>query len=265
MKRLLTAAFALWILSAPASAGMFYQAVTKTETSQRGGDMSMVVHALVDGENARMEFHESTNPVAGEGTYLVTTDGGKTLFLVNPAEKSYMAWDMGALMGGVGAVLEGIGGLVNLEFTDHQVERLSQAAGEAIVGRPTTHYRYRTAYTTQVRVFRRTQETRTETVHDVWATTALTDPGFGAWLRAAPTTGIQGLDEIIRGEMGAVEGFPLKTVAVTTSVDGRDRTTTSTTTMEVTTLREEAVDPSRFVIPPDYRKTEMPSFPFGGQ
>jgi hypothetical protein len=266
MSRLSTTIIGLLALTTPAFAGTFYQATTSVETSQRGGDMRMVVKGWVDGDKARVEFQESDNPMAGTGTYLVTTDGAQTLFLVNPQEQTYMEWDMGALMGSVGAVLEGIGGLVQINFRDHEIQRLGQQPGPQIVGHSTTHYTYRTAYTTEIRVFRRPQETRTETQHEVWATTALRDPGFGAWLRTAPpSTGIEGLDEIIRNEMGTVEGFPLRSRAVTTSTDGRGRETISTTTMEVTELREESVDPAMFVIPDGFRRVEMPTLPFGGQ
>jgi hypothetical protein len=265
MKRIATFALALFVLAAPGWAGTYYEATTTVATGQRGGDSRMVVHGWVEGDRARVEFRDSNNPMVGKGNYLITTDGGKTLFMVDPKEKTYMAWDLGAMAGALGSMMQAAGGMVNIEFRDHKLERLSQEAGPRMLGHPTTHYRFRTAYTTEVKVFRMGQETRTETLQEVWATTALTDAGFGAWLRnEPPRTGIAGLDEMLRNEMGTTEGFPLKMVSTSTNTDKKGKQSTSTTTMEVTVLREEPVPASMFAIPEGYERTEIPTFPAMG-
>ncbi|MEM8931197.1 MAG: hypothetical protein AAGE94_08475, partial [Acidobacteriota bacterium] len=84
--------------------------------------------------------------------------------------------------------------------------------------------------------------------------------GLGAWLRKDRPTGNEDFDRLLTTEMAKVEGFPLKTVTVTTTTDRRGREKTSRSVTEVTVLREESVSADRFEIPRDYEKVDM----FGG-
>ena len=95
---------ALWLAFAlPCAAGIHYKAVTKTEAAQSG---EMQTEAWVAGDNAKVAFVESSgNPVLGEGTYLLTKDGGKTLLLVNPKDKTYAEWNLQGMLGTMGAVM----------------------------------------------------------------------------------------------------------------------------------------------------------------
>jgi hypothetical protein len=70
-------------------------------------------------------------------------------------------------------------------------------------------------------------------------------------------TGNEALDEMLGQELGKIEGFPLKMVMATTMTDKKGRAQQMTTTMEVTTLREESVASDRFVWPDHYAKTEV--------
>ena len=250
-------------LAAPAQAGIHYRATTETDGAQ-GQGQSMEVEAWVDGDNAKVTFAESDNPLLGAGTYLLTSDGGQTLYLVNPEEKTYSPFDLGSVFAGAGAMLKGLGPMMKISFSNQKVEKLGQEAGPAILGYATTHYRFRTAYDMEVKVMGMGQASHNETVTDTWATTALSDKGFGAWLRREPPrTGIADLDEIIANDVAkAIQGVPLKVVAVTKSKDQRGRETTATTTMEVTAMKEEAVPPATFAMPKGYERTELvPAMP----
>ncbi len=250
-------------LAAPAQAGIHYRATTKTDAAQ-GQGQSMEVEAWVDGDNAKVTFAESDNPILGEGTYLLTNDGGQTLYLVNPDEKTYSPFDLGAVVAGAGAMLKGMGAMVKISFSNQKVEKLGEEAGPAILGYKTTHYRFRTAYDSEIKVMGMGQSSHNETVTDTWATTELSDRGFGAWLRREPpSTGIADLDEMIANDVSkSIQGVPLKVVTVTKSKDQRGRETTATTTMEVTAMKEEAVPAAAFAMPKGYERTELvPAMP----
>jgi hypothetical protein len=242
----------------PASAGVYYEATTTSDSSQ-GQDSTTRVTTWVEGASARVEFSESDNPLMTTGSYLLTTDGGKTLHLVDPKEKTYMEWDLGSMMGGFGAMLQGMGDMVEFDFSDPEVVKLAEDAGPRLLGHPTTHTRYRTSFTVEMKIFGMSQTMESTTVQDAWSTTAFDAPGLGVWLRnEPPRTGIAELDTFIEKQMETVRGIPLKTVAVTTAVDSQGNETTTTTTTEVVTLREEAVPASRFALPSGYEKVEMP-------
>jgi len=147
--------------------------------------------------------------------------------------------------------------------------RRSQAAkpgsvSSPVLGYATTHYRFRTAYDSEIKVMGMGQSSHNDTVTDTWATTELSDAGFGAWLRREPPrTGIADLDEMIGNEVRkGIRGVPLKVVAVSKVKDQRGRETATTTTMEVTAIRKEAVPPESFAMPKGYEQIElMPAMP----
>ena len=258
MKHILGTALAAVLLAAPATAGMTYEATTKIGGPQ--GDQIIRTEGWVDGDNAKILFRESDNPLYAEGAYLLTSDGGKTLNLVNPEEKTYTPFDLDAMAATAGAALQGLGGLVKMSITNHSVEKLAEEPGGQLLGRNTTHYRFRVTYDSEIKVMGMGQQSANETVTDTWTTTELGDAGFGAWLRRdPPKTGIADIDALIASEMvQRMTGVPLKMVAVTTTTDKKKgEKQTSTMSMEVSSLREQAVPAATFQLPAGYEKVEM--------
>ncbi|MBN1426037.1 DUF4412 domain-containing protein, partial [Candidatus Fermentibacteria bacterium] len=219
---------------------------------------NMKVKAWADGDNGKVEFAESKNDMMGKGTYLVTTDGGKTVYLVNPKEKTYAVWDMDAMMQLAGGAM----GVVKMTITDPKVERLLEEPGPAMLGYPTTHYKSRTSYTMSMSVMGIKSQSTTVKEQDTWATTKLPDASLGMWLRNAPKSGNEELDKLIAAEMDVMKGVPLKTVTATTTTDTKKKKAeTSTTTMEVTVLTPMDVAESNFAIPDGYKEVSL--FPMG--
>lgn len=251
------------VATVPAFAGTYFESTTETETlegRQGARDLTMVTHGWVDGANAKIVFAQSDNPVLKEDGYLLTRDGGETLYFVDPAEKTYMEWDMGGMLGNVGALMQSMGGMVEMDFENYESKKLAEEPGEDIQGYSTTYYEYETSYDMVMNVMGMSQRTEIEQQQEIWATTELEAQGFNAWLKKTPPkTGIEGLDEMIAKEMEkAVGGFPLKTVTVQTTTDQRGRTTKSRSTTKVTTIREESIPAGTFELPEGYTETEMP-------
>jgi hypothetical protein len=248
----------LALLALPAWAGTHYTAVTTTDTPQ-GRSMKMQVEGWVSGDKAKVVFTDSDSPIMKSGSYLLTRDGAHTLYIVNPEEKTYAVWDVSAMLGAMGGIMNGLGPIVKMEFSDPKVEKLAEDDGGTLLGLPARHYRFRTSYSAKVKVFGFGSSSDTVTDQDVWASKRLVDPGFGAWLRAEPPhTGNAQFDKLIAAEAGKrqVEGFPLKTVSVsTTTQKGKQRT--SRQTMEVTKLESRAVPDSTFELPSDYKETQI--------
>jgi hypothetical protein len=246
--------------AAPSWAGIHYKALTTTQDA-KSKEMKMQVEGWVSGDNAKVVFQDSNNPMAQEGAYLITKDGGRTIYLVDPKEKTYMKWDVEAMLGMAGAVLEGMGPLLKMEFSEPKVEKLASGDGGTIHGLPTQHAKYRTSYTMKVRVMGMGQESNIVAEQDIWSTTKLADPALGVWLRNnPPKLGNEQFDKLIKAEMGKVSGYPLKTVTVTTTTDKKGRQSVSRSTMEVTQLDMNANVPANsFEIPAGYEEAEMPT------
>lgn len=252
---------------APASAGISYKAVSETKTSAGRGGMKMLVEAQVEGGKARVEFKESSNPMLGRGSMMVTEDGGTTIYLVNAKDKTYTRWDVDAMMKMMGGVMGGMGGLFKMEISNPKVEKLLEEPGGTIAGIATTHVRTKSSYTMAIKVMGMNQGSHVESVQDLWVASSLSDLGFGVWLRKEPPkTGNADFDRLIAAEMHKVVGVPLKMVSVQTSTDTKKGTTTTTeTSMEVTELST-GVAPapaSTYQVPAGYKEIEM--FPAGAE
>ena len=258
-----------FLFATPLWGGTYYEATTTTVSDQ--GTMRSEVKAWVDGDLSKVFFEEVDNPMLSKNSYLLTEDGGRTVFLVNPEDETYMEWDLENLLGGVGNMMQSLGPMMKMEFSNHESEKISEEPGGTLLGLSTTHYVFRSAYDMKIKVMGMGQRSHNEIRQEMWVTQGLEDQAFGVWLRTdPPKTGVEGLDELIADQAQQMEGFPLKSVTTTESTDKKKgRSTTSTTTTEVTELRDETIDPAIFKLP-DYTRTEMPSLEglggmFGGQ
>jgi len=254
------------ILSVPCFAGIHYKSVTKTEAASAQGSGEIQAEGWVSGNNAKVTFVASSgNPVLKEGTYLITKDGGKTLYLVNPTEKTYAEWSLEGMLGTVGAVMNSLGPLLKIQFSEPKVEKVLEEDGGTVAGLPTRHYKLHTSYTMSVKVLGMGNTTDVVSDQDIWTTARLQDVGLGVWLRAEPPrTGNAEFDKLLAADAVKFQGFPLKMVTVNTSTSKRgNRTNTTRSTMEVTQLDTSAAVPaSTFEIPVGYEKTEiMPARP----
>lgn len=251
---------ALSLLPGLASAGHYYEAVTVTDSDQNRMDSEMTIKAWVDGDSTRIEFAEGDQTgFFGPGSYMVTTDAGENLYLVDPEEQTYAEFNLGEMMNTAGAMMEGMGDMFKIEFTDLSSEKISEGPGESILGYSTRHLQYRTGYTMRMAVMGMKQEQRVDMTQDMWVTDAFDPRAFAVWLRPDQRMKgfIEGLDELMEAEFSKMQGVPLKSVMVQTSTDKKGRTSTSTTTTEVQALREESIPASMFQIPAGYTETEV--------
>lgn len=251
----------------PAFAGVYYKAESVIEPDN-GQSQRMDVEAWVDGEKAKIVFTESNNPMTPEGSYLLTTDGGQVLYLVNPEEKTYTEWDLAAMMQTLGAMMDSMGGMMSMEFSEPQVEKLLEEDGGSILGMSTTHYRYRTTYTMDLKVMGMRRSNEIETVQDLWTTEEMDEAALGVWLRSTPPeTGNEDIDGLVQAEIAKVQGFPLKTVTVsTTTGEKKKRSTTTRSTTEVKVLERRDAPAGSFEIPAGYEEREMlPQTEEGGE
>ena len=256
MKRLwITLALAAGLV-APVEAGIEYRARTWQEGAQHNERMESTVTASIDGENGRIQFEDSGNPWMPAGSYLLTTDAGRTLYLVKPADKTYGEFDLAAVMQMLGSLSES--GMIKFEIDNPQVEILERGAGKSVAGVDTRHVRYRTTYDMRIKVLGMGRQQHVETVQDVWYTDELGDAAMGVWLRKEPPRTGTELDELVDLEMSKIEGFPLETVSTNVSTGKKGKTVTTTTHMLVSDLRRGVSFPAdTFFIPADYTRTDL--------
>ncbi|MEM9290748.1 MAG: DUF4412 domain-containing protein [Acidobacteriota bacterium] len=245
------------LCAAPAQAGFYYEAITKNQVDRGPSPGDTQVQGWVEGASAKIIFTESDNPMAAEGTYLITTDGGQTIYLVNPKEETYSEWDIEAMLQTANAMLESLGGVVKFSFENVEVQEVDSGSGGEILGYSTKYTKHRTAYDIEVRVLGIKRRSSVETLQEAWSTNALSDEAFGVWLGQQPiNTGNEELDELIQSQAQQLDGFPLKTVQVSVNRNKKGEVENrSTVTTEVTKLDRQSIPAKTFEIPSNFTET----------
>lgn len=261
MPKILAAITAICLLPAVATPGLAGVTMT-TVTSASGANAEMqnqTAKGWFSGGKMKVVMQESGNPLLEKGTWLLSTNAGETMYLVNPEEKTYAVFDFAGMLGTATAALKSMGPMAKMTFSKPQVEKLEEGAGPEILGMATTRHKFRTTYTLNMQVLVMKMNSTTESVEETWSTTALDDEiGMRGWLRKGVKTGDEGFDRLIDAEMSKVNGLPLKRIVTTTTTDDKGRKSTSTMTIEVTAL-ERGVDipDSTFGIPVGYEEVQL--------
>ena len=246
-----------------AHAGHYYETVTETNAAGKRNSDIQKVKGWVEGDKGRVEFASGEKKGwFSDGNFLVTTDGGDTVYLVDPKEETYAPFSLGEMMATMGQamnMMEEMGDMVKMEITDATSEKLLEEPGESMLGHSTTHYRYQSGYTMSMSIMGMKRQNRNDMLMDIWSTDDLDAGGFRVWLKPDQQlrTGNEGLDKMLGQKFGQIQGFPLKMVMETKMTNQKGKGQTSTTTMEVTVLREESVADSQFTWPDHYTETEI--------
>jgi len=258
----LALATGLLLAASPAWAGIHYKASTRTHDGVGKGS-EIQVEAWAAGDKARIEFLDVTGgaaPFARKGGYLLTRNGGKDLYLIDPEEKTYAKWSVDGMVAMVGSLMNGLGPLLKIEFGEPKVEKRLDEDGGEVAGHATRHVQYRTRYSMKVRVIGISSSSEVTSDEDFWLATNWSDPGLRVWLRAdPPRTGNAPFDKRVAAEREKVEGVPLRSVAVTTTTQTKgSRQTVTRATTEVTELKSASVPDSMFEIPAGYSEAPPP-------
>lgn len=259
---LFPAAILLLLAATPSVAGVHYKASTRSHDGA-GKASEVQVEAWASGDKAKIVFLDVTGggtPFARKGGYMITKNGGKDLYLIDPEEKTYAKWSVEGMLGMVGSLVNGLGPLLKIEFGEPKVEKKLDEDGGEIAGYPTHHVQYRTSYSMKVKVIGISSSSNVVSDEDYWFASKWSDLGMRVWLRAEPPrTGNEAFDKLVAAAREKVEGIPLKTVTVTTTTQSKgNRQTVTRTSTEVTELKTMTVPDSTFDIPAGYSEAQPP-------
>lgn len=219
-----------------------------------------VVKAWVSEGKAKVLFESSKNPFTKSGTYFLTRDGGQTLLLVNPKDKSYSRWDMDAMA----QMVAGFDQMAKFEVSEGKVELLEQRPGEPVAGMPTTYYKFRTSYRQKMQFMMFKQDNRVEEIRELWTAPQLVEKAMEIYLRKTPPKTVSDdINRLMQMEFEKVKGVPLKMRTVTTIQNKSGKTDTNVVTMEVLTLQMLPVPDATFQLPADYKEVQL--LPTGGE
>ena len=274
--RLVAAALIPFVFAAalPVTDGMTYEFLMKTTGKHTGNKEQVTLRGrgTYAGDDAKIEIMEAASSsggrevFGGKGTYFVVKNGGAEMFLVNPAEKSYVKWDMANMMAGMAKMMGAMGGLVKMQMSDVKVDAHDMGAGETVQGHPTKHFRMTQNYTMSVSMFGRSSKTKSETTTDFYFAPKLkiANP-FVSNSHQMAQMGDMFNNPDYKTQLNAAmarmpkNGVPLKTVTTVVSTDDKGKQETTVSTMEMVNFKASNIPASEFAIPKDYTLVEMPS------
>jgi hypothetical protein len=248
VRRMIVAAL-LAAVAVPAFAGYAYRFITTTKTAM--GEHVLSGRAVVDGPKMRIDFTKGDGLLFADGSWLFSTDSGKTITLVNPGVHRYSSLEVGEMLRTAGSAMKMFGG-GETAFTAPTVVTKELGDGGMIAGYPTRRRRVDSRFDWTVRLMGETVTTHVDIVSESWTTKALPAelttfiqmPGF--------TTGIETIDRAL-SQQTAATSFPLRQVTTTTTTAGSRRTvTTSETNISGVTKTDATAD--LFTVPGGYTK-----------
>lgn len=270
----------VFMAAQPVVDGMTYEFVMKTTSKATGNKetVSMRGRGTYAGDDAKIEILDAGSTAGGQdayggkGTYFVVRNGGEEMLLVNPEEKSYMKWDLAAMMAGMSKVVNAVGGMVKMQMSDVKIEAKEMGAGPTIQGYPTRHYQMIQNYTVSASMFGRSSKSRTETTTDYYIAPNLrvANPFVSNSQANAMVAQFDMFNNPdYKSQMAAANarmpksGAPLRWESRMVSTDEKGKQETSTTVMEMINFKAGNIPASAFQIPGDYKKVEMPSMAGG--
>lgn len=256
MRRLWIILLLLIGLAVPAQAGVEYRARTWQEGKQQNKLADSSVKASIEGAKVKIVFEDSGNPSMPAGSYLLSTDGGKTINLVNPADKTYGKFDLDTVLELLSAFQES--GMLDIQIENARLEELTAGPNKTVAGVNAKHARYGMSYEMLLKVIGIKKRLSITSIQDVWYTDEVREAGMGLYLRRdLPKTGTD-LDELIALEASKVKGFPVETILTQTTTGKKGKQTTTTTHTLVSELLKGVSFPGEtFVIPDDYTPVEL--------
>ena len=234
----------------PVAAGVYFSAVTTSAGRQGAASATASVRGWVQGEKARVEYTQSPNPLLKAGRFLLTLDGGRSIYLVDPSERTFSQWDAAAAVWSSVQPAAAIAGA--------RIEKLGEEDGGELLGVPTRHIRYRIGAASGGATAAARPAAGVVVEEDLWVAPELAEAALGVWLQAdAPASGSDaaGTPEAAADER--CRTFPLKRVAVTTTTGRNGLQTVVTTTTTVTELSVEDVSPGTFTMGSGFREKPL--------
>lgn len=252
MKKL---AAVLFLIALPALAGVTYDFQS---TSSGVANAVLGGKVAIDSGRVRMDIKSGDNLMFRENSFILSSDGGKTLSVYDPSAKTYYVINLQDLIGMNGGLLGALGGMISVNFSNPSVTVKDLGDGGMIEGYPTRHALVNAAYDIAIDAMGNKATTHMAMSTEVWATDKLSAEFSNFLQTKSLRTGYAELDKMIEAQSGAINGrFPLKEVTtVHLTQNGSDITTTNTST--VSNIETKSLAVSMFAAPAGYVKVDDP-------
>jgi hypothetical protein len=225
----------------------------------------------VAGDRARIDMKEARG-AAQSGDYLLVTDNGRTVTIVNPRDREYSVTDAASFERIVATVMQALDlATIDAKLSDAQVSGARLGPGDTIAGHPTERYRLKQEYSVRVGALGFKGDAEYHVVMtDYWVAPSLRlmrNPVIEMLATTQTALAQQDRDFVRRSAVTRdrlFAGTPLRIIVVAGTADeaggskskANARTKASTTTIEVSDVRTVDVDRTLLEVPQGYRERE---------
>jgi uncharacterized protein DUF4412 len=241
-------------LSTTAFGGLTY----KVQSSTNGlRNVTIAGTVAVDGSRMRMDVTSGDNLLFKDNSVVLSNDGGKTMTVLDPTNRSYYELQLDQVVGSTGSMLKNLGGMVKLSFDNPKVSVRNEGNGGAIEGYRTQKSVLDTSYDMNIDAMGQKMTSHLTMTTESWMTDELSSE-FSSFLQTRGfRTGVENLDKLIDAQREALKGFPLKQVS-TVHLQREGNDVTMTTTATVTNIEKKTLDAAQFAVPAGYTKVDDP-------
>jgi hypothetical protein len=252
MKRIVLVV-ALAALAQSALAGLSYKFESVT-TGLRESTISGTTQA--EGNSFRMNIAHGDGFTFADNSFVLSHDGGKTIFVVDPSSKSYYQLDLGDASGSAASLFKQLGYL-DFKITDPKVTSRDLGKGEPISGYPTQRSQVNSSYAMSVGSGPNAMKIGIAMSTENWTTDRIPAELTNFLQKQSITTGVAQVDKLIAATSAASKGFPLKQVT-TFKITQNGRTIESKTTTLVRDVAQKTFAAPEFALPAGFKKTDSP-------
>ncbi|HEX7152863.1 MAG TPA: DUF4412 domain-containing protein [Thermoanaerobaculia bacterium] len=251
--KILATAFTLLLTAASAMAGVTYKLDSKT-TGLASANIGGTVK--VEGTSMRVDLATGDGVLFKNGSVVTSKDSGKSLVVADPSTKTYYNLDLQDL-GGAGPLLRQLGDSVKMKIENPKVSARDAGDGGTIEGYATRKRIIDSSYDMVLEVMGQQMRMTTVSSSELWVTDKLSADLMNFFQLRGFKTGLDEIDRLIEKQASALTGFPLKQVMTVTIIQNGNEMK-STTTINVSDIKQAKVAPAEFELPQGYAKTQGP-------
>jgi hypothetical protein len=220
--------------------------------TERKGGRSSTTRGFADGVKFRLEPQESKSADNPQGDYAISVDGGRTVYMVDPARQEFARVDSPTLMARAKEQLAALMKKMSLQIESPKVETMLAEPGETLEGHPTRHYKVRISYSMH---FLKADVRRSYVEYqDLWMASDIDQPGASNLLIYFRPTGDPRIDGAWQRELAQMPGFPLRQVTLRTEVNEDGNSSVLRISRDITKVHTGPVSASLFAMPTGYKE-----------
>lgn len=223
-----------------------------TMENETGGRKSET-KVYVDGAKWRMDMEDGP-----EKGMLLSKDASKTIYLVNFEKKEYMLFDPKKMME---MVKQAMGPMMpKMNVKDLKSEKILDEAGPKMLGYDTKHKKIKVSFTMEMEMFGQKSESQVIQETEAWLAAKMNGDWYKAWDNMKNSQmGDMGMDKVIEEYTKLLEGGAAVKVInkSTTTQKGGMAPQINESTMEIKSIKEEAIAADRFELPSGYKEVKI--------